>query len=84
MAIASFDITSTVDLQEVDNAVNQARKELGQRYDFKGSKAAILWVKNDYGAVRGFLQPGASSRQALPATSRAESRSAPIHRPGGF
>ncbi len=41
MALASFDITSTVDLQEVDNAVNQARKELAQRYDFKGSKAAI-------------------------------------------
>jgi uncharacterized protein YajQ (UPF0234 family) len=40
-AQASFDITSAVDLQEVDNAVNQARKELGQRYDFKGSKAAI-------------------------------------------
>lgn len=37
----SFDVTSTVDLQEVDNAVNQARKELGQRYDFKGSTAAI-------------------------------------------
>lgn len=37
----SFDVTSTVDLQEVDNAVNQARKEVGQRYDFKGSKAAI-------------------------------------------
>jgi cyclic-di-GMP-binding protein len=38
---ASFDITSTVDLQEVDNAVNQARKEIAQRYDFKGSRAAI-------------------------------------------
>ncbi len=38
---ASFDVTSTVDLQEVDNAVNQARKELAQRYDFKGSKASI-------------------------------------------
>ena len=38
---ASFDITSTVDLQEVDNAVNQARKEITQRYDFKGSRAAI-------------------------------------------
>ncbi len=37
----SFDVTSKVDLQEVDNAVNQARKEIGQRYDFKGSKAAI-------------------------------------------
>lgn len=40
-APASFDITSTVDLQEVDNAVNQAKKELAQRYDFKGSRAAI-------------------------------------------
>jgi uncharacterized protein YajQ (UPF0234 family) len=37
----SFDVTSGVDLQEVDNAVNQARKELAQRYDFKGSKASI-------------------------------------------
>jgi uncharacterized protein YajQ (UPF0234 family) len=38
---ASFDITSGVDMQEVDNAVNQARKEIAQRYDFKGSRAAI-------------------------------------------
>jgi len=37
----SFDVTSKIDLQEVDNAVNQSRKEIGQRYDFKGSKAAI-------------------------------------------
>jgi uncharacterized protein YajQ (UPF0234 family) len=37
----SFDITSTIDLQEVDNAVNQARKEVAQRYDFKGSRAAV-------------------------------------------
>jgi len=44
---ASFDITSTVDLQEVDNAVNQARKELAQRYDFKGSRAAIDLNKTD-------------------------------------
>ena len=41
MSSASFDITSGVDLQEVDNAINQARKEIGQRYDFKGSKASI-------------------------------------------
>ena len=39
--LASFDITSGVDMQEVDNAVNQARKEVAQRYDFKGSRAAI-------------------------------------------
>ena len=38
---SSFDITSPIDFQEVDNALNQARKEVGQRYDFKGSKADI-------------------------------------------
>jgi uncharacterized protein YajQ (UPF0234 family) len=37
----SFDIVSKVDLQEVDNALNQARKEIIQRYDFKGSKSSI-------------------------------------------
>jgi len=37
----SFDITSGCDLQEVDNAVNQARKEFNQRYDFKGLKVSI-------------------------------------------
>jgi len=37
----SFDVTSTIDLQEVDNAVNQAKKEIAQRYDFKGSIATI-------------------------------------------
>jgi hypothetical protein len=37
----SFDITSGVDLQEVDNAVNQTKKEIAQRYDFKGQKAEI-------------------------------------------
>jgi len=37
----SFDVVSEVDLQEVDNAVNQARKELEQRYDFKGSDTVV-------------------------------------------
>jgi hypothetical protein len=37
----SFDITSTIDLQEVDNGLNQARKEVAQRYDFKGARADI-------------------------------------------
>lgn len=45
--LVSFDITSGVDLQEVDNAVNQARKEVAQRYDFKGSRAAIDLNKTD-------------------------------------
>lgn len=44
---ASFDITSGVDLQEVDNAVNQAKKEVAQRYDFKGSKASIDLNRTD-------------------------------------
>ena len=38
---SSFDIVSKVDMQEVDNALNQARKEVIQRYDFKGSKTSI-------------------------------------------
>ncbi len=37
----SFDVVSEVNMQEVDNAVNQTHKEISQRYDFKGSKAAI-------------------------------------------
>jgi uncharacterized protein YajQ (UPF0234 family) len=39
----SFDIVSEVDKQEIDNAINQARKELATRFDFKGSTAAIEW-----------------------------------------
>ncbi len=46
-APVSFDITSKVDLQEVDNAVNQAHKEVAQRYDFKGSKAAIEFNRGE-------------------------------------
>lgn len=38
---ASFDIVSQVDAQEVDNAVNQTLKEIGNRYDFKGAKTEI-------------------------------------------
>jgi uncharacterized protein YajQ (UPF0234 family) len=41
MAQSSFDVTSPIDFQEVDNALNQARKEVGQRYDFKGARAGI-------------------------------------------
>lgn len=42
---SSFDVTTGVDLQEVDNAVNQAQKEIAQRYDFKGSKASIEFAR---------------------------------------
>ena len=45
--MASFDVTSTIDFQEVDNALNQARKEVGQRYDFKDAKADIALNATD-------------------------------------
>ena len=44
---SSFDVTTGVDLQEVDNAINQAQKEIAQRYDFKGSKAAVEFKRTD-------------------------------------
>ena len=43
MADSSFDIVSKVDRQEADNALNQAAKEISQRYDFKGTDADIAW-----------------------------------------
>jgi len=43
----SFDVTTGVEMQEVDNAVNQAQKEIAQRYDFKGSKASIEFSKEE-------------------------------------
>jgi len=43
---SSFDIVSKVDLQEVDNAIHQALKEIGQRYDFKGSKVEMRREEN--------------------------------------
>ncbi|MCB0365341.1 MAG: YajQ family cyclic di-GMP-binding protein [Bdellovibrionaceae bacterium] len=62
----SFDIVSEVNLQEVENAVNQATKEIQSRYDFKGSKAKLEWDKkeiqisaeDDYkiGAMKDILQ----------------------------
>ena len=49
----SFDIVVEVDQQEVDNAVNQAQKEIAQRYDFRGSKSRIEWDKKS--DLEGFL-----------------------------
>jgi uncharacterized protein YajQ (UPF0234 family) len=43
VADSSFDVVSKVDRQEVDNALNQAAKEIAQRYDFKGTDASIAW-----------------------------------------
>ncbi len=51
MANYSFDVTTGADLQEVDNAVNQAMKEVHQRYDFKGTKCTI-----DFDRTRALLK----------------------------
>ncbi|MEO6205862.1 MAG: YajQ family cyclic di-GMP-binding protein [Mycobacteriales bacterium] len=47
MADPSFDVVSKVDRQEVDNALNQAGKEISTRYDFKGVGASIEWSGDD-------------------------------------
>ncbi|MDO4178641.1 MAG: YajQ family cyclic di-GMP-binding protein [Phascolarctobacterium sp.] len=41
---SSFDVVSQVDMQEMDNAVNQVKKEISQRYDFRGSNATVELV----------------------------------------
>lgn len=51
MADPSFDIVSKVDRQEVDNALNQAAKEVGQRYDFKDVGASIAWSGQESVAI---------------------------------
>ncbi len=43
----SFDIVSELNMQEVDNAINQARKEIESRYDFKGSHSEYQWDKKE-------------------------------------
>lgn len=43
----SFDVVSEINLQEADNAVNQAKKEVEGRYDFKGSQSEIQWDKKE-------------------------------------
>ncbi len=43
MADPSFDVVSKIDRQEIDNALNQASKELSQRFDFRGTNASVEW-----------------------------------------
>jgi uncharacterized protein YajQ (UPF0234 family) len=47
MADSSFDVVSKVDHQEVDNALQQAAKEIGTRFDFRGVGASIAWSGAD-------------------------------------
>jgi uncharacterized protein YajQ (UPF0234 family) len=44
VADPSFDVVSKVDRQEVDNALNQAAKELGTRFDFRGTGTSVAWA----------------------------------------
>jgi cyclic-di-GMP-binding protein len=47
MADSSFDIVSEINLQEMDNAVNQAQKEIGTRYDFKGTAGSLEFNRKE-------------------------------------
>jgi uncharacterized protein YajQ (UPF0234 family) len=47
LVVPSFDVVSKVDEQEIDNAINQAVKELATRFDFKGTTATIDWMKKE-------------------------------------
>ena len=47
MADSSFDVVSKVDRQEVDNALNQAAKELATRFDFRGTDTRIAWTGDE-------------------------------------
>ena len=69
---SSFDIVSQIDMQELDNALNQTRKEITQRYDFRGSAASIdlvddtlkLAAEDDYklGAILDILRQRMAKR----------------------
>ncbi|MCH3950290.1 MAG: YajQ family cyclic di-GMP-binding protein [Acidaminococcus sp.] len=69
---SSFDIVSQIDMQELDNALNQTRKEISQRYDFRGSSASIelvddalkLTAEDDYklGAILDMLRQRMAKR----------------------
>jgi cyclic-di-GMP-binding protein len=51
VADPSFDVVSKVDRQEVDNALNQAAKELSQRFDFRGTNTSIAWAGEEAVAI---------------------------------
>ena len=63
MADASFDVVSKVDRQEIDNALNQAGKELSQRFDFRGTNATIEWA-GEAGVTAAGRHRGAGRRRA--------------------
>ena len=68
----SFDVVSKVDLMELDNAINTAAKELGQRYDFRGTNTSVertpegIIVRTSDEPLRLATRIGAAVRQAEP------------------
>ena len=80
---SSFDISTGVDLQEVDNAVNMATKEIATRYDFKG-KSCTLELDRKEGAIKldaDTLLPGRNSTRkakSLVTTSKSSRAAEPV------
>ena len=76
MADSSFDVVSKVDRQEVDNALNQAAKELATRFDFRGTDTSIAWKGDEPSRITSSTEdasrpPSTSSRRSWSAaTSR--------------
>jgi uncharacterized protein YajQ (UPF0234 family) len=61
VADPSFDVVSKVDRQEVDNALNQAVKELGTRFDFRGTNATVAWSGEEAIAIQADTEERASA-----------------------
>jgi uncharacterized protein YajQ (UPF0234 family) len=61
VADPSFDVVSKVDRQEVDNALNQAVKELGTRFDFRGTNASVAWSGDEAIAIQADTEERASA-----------------------
>ena len=91
---SSFDVVSQVDMQEMDNAVNQTKKEIAQRYDFRGSDASIeleekcikLAAEDEYklnaiiDMLRARMAKRPASRTEGPASGAGRSRTLPVRR----
>ena len=68
MADSSFDVVSKVDRQEVDNALNQAAKELATRFDFRGTDTTIAWQGEE--AIDDHVAPPRSASRPPSTSSR--------------
>ena len=68
MADSSFDVVSKVDRQEVDNALNQAAKELSQRFDFRGTNASIAWAGEEGVTLSADTEERVTAALSIPTT----------------